>query len=150
MEDRLFANCATSVDQTSKHARTQKRQMESHCCQLEGRWRVQDQLRLTPPAVVPSQTNSLSAAFKFHFQRRRALNSHHSVTGSLAVVLIVSLISCIPPQKKKKASWASRSNWFSLWGQKWKICNCFCHRQQKRMDFKLNCSSALLRRCRKE
>lgn len=110
MEDRLFANCATSVDQTNKHARTQKRQMESHHCptrkmererQSEGRWQAQDQPRLTPPAVVPSQTNSLSGAFKFYVQRRRVLNSHHSVMGSLAVVLIVSLISCIPPKKKE-------------------------------------------------
>lgn len=89
----------------------QKSQMESHCCptrkmegvrQLEGRWQAQDQTRLTPPAVVPWQTNSLSAAFKFPFQRRRALNSHHSVMGSLPLVLIMSLISCIPPKKKRK------------------------------------------------
>lgn len=101
--------------------------------------------------------HSLSAAFKFHVEMMnvgawihpgRVWNSHHSVLGSL--VLIVSLISYILPKKGKQAEQAEVIA-FPSEDKSGRFAIVFVVKTaEKRMDFKLNCFSALLRRCRKE
>lgn len=69
--------------------------------------------------------------------------------GSLAVVLIMSLIICFPQIKGQQAEQAEAIA-FSLWGQKWKICNCFGIKTAEENGYKLNRFSALLIRCSSE
>lgn len=70
--------------------------------------------------------------------------------GSLAVVLIVSLISYIPPKKGKQAEQAEVIA-FPSEDKSGRFAIVFVIKTaERRMDFKLNCVSALLRRCRKE
>lgn len=59
------------------------------------------------------------------------VNAHWGLMGSLAVLLIVSLISCFLQITGKQAEQAEAIA-FSLWGQKWKICNCFWYKDSRR------------------
>lgn len=74
--------------------------------------------------------------------------------GSLAVVLIVSLISYIPVKKKKReGKQAEQAGVIAFLSEdkSGRFAIVFVIKTaEKRMDFKLNCFSALLRRGRKE
>lgn len=122
--------------QTNKRARTWKRQMESHRC--SGSKQRESDRRSAGRAewIAPSQTGGV-------------VNSHWGLFGSLAVLLIVSLISCFPQIKGKQAEQAEAIA-FPSEDKSGRFATVFSMKTAERNGLKLNCFSVLLVCCSNE